>query len=168
MAAQTRIDVDGTEAVSTVLLNLLNTFPGLSEGKRIRFSTVGPDEGIGFFPVSGAVFLKNKESITGHVTQECQYPFSILYCAAPKTEKQRLRIKEFLDTLGKWLELQSVTVDGESVRLDGYPPLDAGNRKITAIARINAAHLNAAYENGVEDWGFSAALTYRNEYDKPD
>ena len=53
--------------------------------------------GIGFFPTSGAAYLRDTESISGHVTQACLYPFSVIYRAAPKSEKQRMRIKEFLD-----------------------------------------------------------------------
>lgn len=111
-------DIDGSEAVSKVLLELLNTFPGLGE-KKIRFSTLSDSSGIGFFPTSGAAIQSQKEDITGHVKQECLYPFRVVYRAAPKREEQKLKIKEFLDSLGKWLEQLSVTE---------FPPLSAGNR----------------------------------------
>jgi hypothetical protein len=104
MPAKALIDVDGTDAVSKVILTLLNEFPGLNKGQQILFATVDETSGIGFYPTSGAAYLRDNESITGHVTQACLYPFSVVYRAAPKSEKQRMRIKEFLDTLGKWLE----------------------------------------------------------------
>jgi hypothetical protein len=92
MPAKTVIDVDGSDAVSSVLLALLNTFPGLSARQSVLFSTLSDTSGIGFFPTTGAAFLSDNEDVTGHVKQVCLYPFSVVYRAAPKTEAQRLRI----------------------------------------------------------------------------
>lgn len=166
MPAKTIIDVDGTDAVSKVLLTLLNSFPGLAEGQSILFSTLGETSGMGFFPISGAAFLRDDEDITGHVKQVCLYPFSVIYRAAPKTEAQRMRIKEYLDTLGKWLEQQPVTLNGAEYRLEEYPALASGNRTIKAISRSSSAYLNAAYQDGIEDWTIAARLTYENEFDR--
>lgn len=165
MALKNVIDIDGTEAVSTVLLTLLNTFPGL-DGKSVLFSTLSDTSGIGFFPTSGAALLSNTEDITGHVKQVCLYPFNIIYRAAPKTEVQKLRIKEFLDTFGKWLEQQPVIICGNTYTLDKYPDLTSENRVIKSISRTNTAHLSAVYNDGVEDWIISGTLRYENEFDK--
>ena len=159
------IDIDGPEAVSKVLLALLNEFPGIDH-KKILFSTLSETSGIGFFPTSGAALLSDKEDITGHVKQVCLYPFNIVYRAAPKSEAQRLKIKEFLDTLGRWLEQQPVTVGGDTYQLTEYPALSSGNRVIKSISRTNPGHLNAAYQDGIEDWLISATLRYENEFDK--
>lgn len=166
MATQKTFDIDGSEAVSKVLLTLLNTFPGLSTGKKVQFSTLSETSGIGFFPTSGAALLSSSEDITGHVKQVCLYPFNIVYRAAPKTEAQKLRIKEFLDTLGKWLELQPVVINDQNHKLTAYPDLSAGNRVIKSISRTNPGHLSAAYQDGIEDWVISATLRYENEFDK--
>lgn len=166
MATNKTIDIDGTEAVSKVLLALLNTFPGLSSGKKIQFSTLSETSGIGFFPTSGAALLSSNEDITGHVKQVCLYPFNIVYRAAPKTEAQKLRIKEFLDTLGKWLELQPVDINGTTYKLTCYPDLSSDNRVIKSISRTNPGHLSSAYQDGIEDWVISATLRYENEFDK--
>lgn len=166
MVAQKTFDIDGTEAVSKVLLTLLNTFPGLSTDKKVQFSTLSESSGIGFFPTSGAALLSNDEDVTGHVKQVCLYPFNIVYRAAPKTEAQKLRIKEFLDTLGKWLELQPVDINKKTHKLTAYPDLSSGNRVIKSISRTNPGHLNTAYQDGVEDWVISATLRYENEFDK--
>ena len=166
MPAKTIIDIDGTEAVSGVLLTLLNSFPGLSSRQQILFSMLYEASGIGFFPTMGAAMLSNKEDVTGHVKQVCLYPFSIVYRSAPKTDAQRIRIKEFLDTLGKWLEQQPVTVNGEIHKLDSYPVLSSGNRTIKAISRTSPAYLNSAYQDGIEDWVIACQLSYENEYDK--
>ena len=166
MPAKTVIDIDGTEAVSKVLLTLLNTFPGLSEGRSILFSTLGETSGIGFFPTAGAAFLRDTEDVTGHVTQMCLYSFSVVYRAAPKSESQRIRIKEYLDALGKWLEKQPVTLNGAEHKLEEYPALASGNRIIKSISRSSPAYLNSAYQDGIEDWIITARLTYENEFDR--
>ena len=163
---QKMVDVDGAEAVSKVLLTLLNTFPGLGESKKIEFSTLSETSGIGFYPTSGSALLSNKEDITGRVKQVCLYPFSVIYRAAPNTELQKIRIKEFLDALGKWLELQPVVINEETYKLSCYPEIAVGNRVIKSISRTNPAHLNATYNDGIEDWIISATLRYENEFTK--
>ena len=91
MPSKTVIDIDGSEAVSKILLDLLNQFPGLTTGnKSILFSTLSDASGIGFFPISGAALQNSTEDVTGHVTQVCQYPFNVVYRAAPKSEAQRI------------------------------------------------------------------------------
>ena len=166
MPSKAIIDVEGSEAVSSVLLELLNRFPGLPDGKKITFSTLTETSGIGFFPTTGAALLSNTESITGKVRQVCLYPFDIVYRSSPRSEKQRMRIKEFLDILGKWLERQPVIIQGTTERIEAYPSLESGNRIIKAITRSTPAFLNAVYETGVEDWIISGQLTYNNEYYK--
>lgn len=166
MPAKATIDIDGSEAVSKVLLELLNTFPGLSEKQRILFSTLSEGSGIGFFPTTGAALQSDKEDVTGHVTQVCLYPFSVVYRAAPKSEAQRMRIKEYLDTLGKWLEQQPVLLNGKEYRLEAYPALASGNRIIKTITRTSPAYINAAYQDGIEDWIIAARLSYENEFDR--
>lgn len=158
-------DVDGSEAVSKVLLNLLNDYPGL-KGREIKFSTLSESTGIGFFPSSGAVFISNRKDIVGHVKQECQYPFVVVYRFAPKADssEQKMEVQEFLDTLGKWLELQPVTIGDEEFKLLSYPTLESGNRKIESISRTNSAHLDRAYDDKIEDWVVSLSLKYKNEY----
>lgn len=166
MPAKATIDIDGSEAVSKVLLELLNTFPGLSEKQRILFSTLSESSGIGFFPTTGAALQSDKEDVTGHVTQVCLYPFSVVYRAAPKSEAQRMRIKEYLDTLGKWLEQQPVLLNGKEYQLEAYPALASGNRIIKTITRTSPAYINAAYQDGIEDWIIAARLSYENEFDR--
>ena len=165
MPSKTVIDIDGSEAVSKVLLDLLNQFPGLAD-KAVLFSTLSDASGIGFFPTSGAALQSNKEDVTGHVLQVCQYPFSVIYRAAPKSETQRIRIKEFLDALGKWLERQPVTLNGHAHQISAYPTLASGNRVIKSISRTSPAYLNSAYQDGIEDWMITLRLDYTNEFDK--
>ena len=157
---QVRFDVDGSEIVSKVLLELLNKCPALC-GKKVAFSTLGEDEGLGFFPSVGAAITSETETITGDVHQVCAYPFDVVLRCAPKTEAARIRCKELLDAIGRWLERQPITVNGE---MHAYPALTEGNRKIRAISRTSPSHLNAVYQNGVEDWLFSGSLRYENNF----
>lgn len=158
------IDIDGTDVMSTVLLDLLNEFPGLN-GKHIAFSTLGESNGMGFFPSPGAIIVSHRESIIGHVEQTCQYPFMIIYRSAPKTEAQRLKIKEFLDTIGKWAEMQEVNLNGSPAKLEAYPVL-SGTRIIKDIKRNTPGHLSRAGADGVEDWAINMSLQYENSYDR--
>jgi hypothetical protein len=158
------IDVEGSDIVSTALITLLNRFPGLGD-RKIAFSTLSESSGIGFFPISGAMLLSNMESITGHVRQKCAYPFNIVYRAALKTEKQKIRVKEFLDTLGRWLEQQTVEFNDETYTLLAYPDLEKG-RKIKNIVRSTPAYLERAYQDSVEDWTIRLTLSYEADYYK--
>ena len=158
-----KFDVDGSEIVSKVLLELLNKCPALC-GKKVAFSTLGEDEGLGFFPSVGAAITSETETITGDVHQVCAYPCDVVLRCAPKTEVARIRCKELLDAIGRWLERQPITVNGEMHTMDAYPALTEGNRKIRAISRTSPSHLNAVYQNGVEDWLFSGSLRYENNF----
>lgn len=166
MAQKKIVDVDGEEAVTPVLKELLNSFPGFSPEQKVTFATLGESSGIAMFPVSGAAVEQTEEDILGHVQQVCAYPFSVVYRTAPKTEVQRTKIKELLDALGRWLEQQTVSLDSNQYHLESYPDLSSGNRKIKNISRTSAAYLNAAYQDGVEDWMITARLTYDNEFDR--
>lgn len=143
-----KFDVDGSEIVSKVLLELLNKCPALC-GKKVAFSTLGEDEGLGFFPSVGAAITSETETITGDVHQVCAYPFDVVLRCAPKTEVARIRCKELLDAIGRWLERQPITVNGEMHTMDAYPALTEGNRKIRAISRTSPSHLNAVYQTAL-------------------
>lgn len=158
------IDIDGSEVVSQVVLDLLNSFPGLGT-KTIKFSHLEENSGFGFFPSSGSVLESSKESITGHVTQMCVYPFTLVYRVAPKSEAQRLRVKGLLDALGRWLERQPVVLDGKPVQLSKYPDLPNGQRVIKSIRRNSSGSLNAVYDNKVEDWTITLSVRYENQFD---
>lgn len=159
------IDIDGSDVMSRVLLDLLNGYPALG-GRTVAFATLGETSGLAFFPSSGAAIMSDKEDVTGHITQICQYPFSIVFRAAPKSEEQRLKVKEFLDTVGKWLEQQPIVIGGETLQLSDYPDLSSDGREIQTIRRTSPAYLAAAYQDGIEDWTLAANLKYENNFDR--
>ena len=63
MSAKTAIDIDGSEAVSAVLLKLLNEFPGLSPRQKVQFATLEDTGGVGVFPSAGAAIEKEEEEM---------------------------------------------------------------------------------------------------------
>lgn len=160
-----KYDVDGYAAVTDALVSLLNSFPGLEEDEKIRFSTLEEEGGIAFYPVVGAVIAQEKKSITGKVDQLCNYPFYVIYRSSIDSPKIKSSIKEFLDTLGKWLEQQTVIINGEKKRLKKYPVLTE-ERKIEEIIRLTPAHLDNVSDGNVQDWAISISLKYRNIFYK--
>lgn len=160
-----RYDFDGHEIVTAALRELVNRYPGVPPDEEIAFSTLGEDSGKAMFPISGAIIETEKESITGHVTQVCLYPFYVIYRAAGLSEDRKAAVKEWLDNLGRWLEKQPVKVDGSEYVLEGYPEL-TGNRKFLSVARQSPGYLDNVNDNQSEDWAISISARYQNEFDR--
>ena len=161
---QVKYDVDGYDAVTSALRELLNQYPALDD-EEITFSVLGETSGIGMFPVSGAVVETEKRSVTGKVTEVCLYPFYIIYRASGLNENRKARVKEWLDTLGKWLEQKKVLIDGEEYTLSELPPLTEG-RKFLSIERQTPAYLDNTNEDKTEDWAIYISARYQYEYQK--
>ena len=154
------IDVQTTTLLSKVLIELLNSFPSLPTD--ITFNVLG-ESGIAMFGLSGIAVLDEQENINGETTQQCLYPFNLVYRISPRTEEQKLRVKEFLDLVGEWLEQQTISIGGTEYHLEEYPQLSTGKR-IESIERQSSAHMNGAYQDGVEDWVISLQLQYENKF----
>ena len=80
-------------------------------------------------------------------------------------ESRRQKVEEWLNALGRWLEKQTITVNGIDYKLMEYPSL-SNNREIKEIARQTSAYIYATSEDKTEEWAINLQLTYRNEYDK--
>lgn len=160
-----KYDIDGYEKVTTALTELLNQYPALDSGEEITFSVLEETSGIGMFPVSGAVVETEKTTITGKVTKVCLYPFYVVYRASGLNESRKARVKEWLDTLGKWLEQQKVVIDREEYVLSELPPLTDG-RKFLSIERQSPAYLDNTNEDKTEDWAIYISARYQYEYQK--
>lgn len=159
------IDTSGTDEMSSLIMNLLNSFPGLNKNQQITFATLGKTGGIAFYPSNGGAITDEKRSITGHVKQTCSYPFVIIYSAMPKTETARIQIKEFLDALGKWLQKQPVTINDKVVKLDKYPVCVTKGRVIHSITLTQSAFISGISQNGLENWEIICRVDYKNEFD---
>ena len=162
---QVKYDVDGYDAVTLALRELLNKYPALSVNDEISFSTLGEDSGKAMFPISGAVVETEKTTITGKVTKVCLYPFHTIYRASGLTENRKAKVKEWLDTLGKWLEQQTIIIDGTEYKLEEYPHLTCG-RKFLSIARQSPSYLDTVNENQSENWAIYITARYQYEYQK--
>lgn len=162
---QVRFDVDGYDLVTAALMDLVNTFPALEDGEEILFATDPADEGVGIFPTTGSFIYDERESITGHVTQMCQYPFTVVYRKSGLNSKRRMTAKEWLDTFGRWIERQTVTIDGTTYQLQEWPELTE-NREIREVTRQAPAYLVSVNEDKSENWIMDVVIRYRNEFDR--
>lgn len=160
---EVKYDVDGYEDVTNLIISLLNSFPLLKEGKEITFSALEEDTGISMFPVSGAIVEEEKEDILGNVTQKVQYPFYVIYRASGLSETRKASVKEWLDNLGRWLELQELKIEDMRYKLSGYPDL-AGTRKILSIERQTPSYLDTINENKSENWAILISARYINKF----
>lgn len=160
-----KYDIDGYEAVTAALRELLNQFPGLKDGEEIAFSELQEESGIAMFPISGAIVETEKVTITGKVTEVCLYPFVIVYRASGLSENRKARVKEWLDTLGKWLEQKEIVIDNERYKLNDLPPLTDG-RKFLSINRQSPSYMDNESEDKAEDWVVSISARYQYEYHK--
>ena len=156
------MDATGYEVLTNAVLSLLNEFPGLN-GREILFEELEKDSGIAFSADSGSLVITERRSITDHVTQQCQYPFFVIYRTASTKEYQKLNVQGFMDSLGKWLCREPADIDGETYRLTSFPKLSDG-RKITRITRSNSYGLDPR-EDGVQDWVMPVTIEYTNEFD---
>lgn len=157
-------DFTGCEVMADVVRVLLNQFPGLDDGESIGFENLKKDSGIVFSADNGALIYAEKEDVCGGVVQQCRYPFFVVYRTAASDEKQKLRIQQFLDALGKWMCKEPVTYGGTSFKLKGYPVLASG-RTIKRIIRGNSYGLEPD-DSGVQDWLLPVTIEYENEFER--
>ncbi len=158
------LDDTGYNMITEAMRVLLNQFPGLEDGDMILFEQLQKDSGIIFSADNGALIMSERVSVTDHVYQTCQYPFYIVYRTASSTERQKIRVQEFLNNIGKWLSKEVVNINGTEYRLSDYPELTDG-RVIKKITRDNSYGLTPQ-DNGVQDWLIPCVVQYIHEYDK--
>ena len=157
--------MNGYDQVTEALRVLVNSYPGLAPGETFSFSELDVANGKAIFPTTGGVVQSEIESITGHVTQMCLYPFTIVFRSSGLSQSRKVSAKEWLDTMGRWLERQTVLINNTEYQLESYPEL-TGDREIRAISRQTPAYLNDTGEDKSESWVISMVIRYRNEYDK--
>ena len=160
-----RFDVDGYDLITAAIMALVDTYPGLEEGESFGFATEPADEGFAIYPTTGSFIYDERESITGHVTQMCQYPFTVVYRKSGLNSKRRATAKEWLDQFGRWIERQPVTIDGTTYILEAWPDLTK-NRVIKDVSRQAPAYLTTVNEDKSENWIMDVVVRYRNEFDR--
>ena len=165
MADEIVYDVDGYDEVSKALLALVNNYPALEANERIEFATLGEKNGKAMFPISGAMVQTEIEDVTGHITQDCLYPFYVIYQKQGLSQNAKVNAKEWLDNLGRWLERQPVIINGQPYQLSNYPEL-SGQRKFEEVERQSPSYLDSVDDNKAEKWAVYISARYRNEFDK--
>ena len=160
-----RFDVNGYEMVTAALMDLVNTFPGLEDGEEFGFATDPAEEGVAIFPTTGSFIYDERESITGHVTQLCQYPFTVVYRKSGLNSHRRMTAKEWLDAFARWIERQPVAIGGTVYQLEDWPEL-TDNREIREVVRQAPAYLVTVNDDKSENWIMDVVVRYRNEFDR--
>ena len=159
-----RYDTDGFKDVTRALLSLVQEYPAL-DGDEITFAEVDANSGISFIPSAGAAIIREVADVTGHVSQDCVYPFNVLYKASGLSESRKINTKEFLDDLGRWLGRQPIEIDEEFYQLTEYPTLPQ-NRELKNIQVTTPSFLSEVTESNVETWLITMQATYKNEFDR--
>lgn len=156
-------DIDGYDIITNALLDLINQYPAINE--KFSFSSLVGDSGVTMYPTSGAVIQRSFTDVTGYTEQKCVYPFALVYRASGISSKNKIKIKEWLDNLGRWLEKQPVVINGEDQQLTEYPPLTHG-RSIESITRTSPAYQTEESESKTEDWAINVEAVYTNRFKK--
>lgn len=157
-------DADGKDILADAIKTLLNQYPGLHDGEKIKYEELGTDSGIAFYADAGALIYSEKEDVCGTMHQVCQYPLIVVYRTASDKERQKLSVQRFLDNLGKWICREPVAVDGIETRLSAFPELSRG-RVIKRITRDNS-YGTEPQANGVQDWLLPITVKYEYEWEK--
>ena len=156
-------DTAGFRSLNKAVLSLLSSYPGLGETEVVFETLEDGTAGIAIGTNSGALIISQRESITGHIRQECQFPFFVIYRTSAKREAAKLRVADFLDTFGLWLMKQPVILNGETQHLTEYPEL-ADGRRIKSITIFNSYGIDPM-DDGYQDWYLPVTVNYTNEYD---
>lgn len=157
-------DADGKDILADAIKTLLNQYPGLHDGEKIKYEELGTDSGIAFYADAGALIYSEKEDVCGTMHQVCQYPLIVVYRTASDKERQKLSVQRFLDNLGKWICREPVAVDGIETRLSAFPELSRG-RVIKRITRDNS-YGTEPQANGVQDWLLPITVKYEYDWEK--
>ena len=75
-------DASGETILTEAVRTLLNQYPGLEEGQKIRFEELQKEDGIAFSANNGALIMSEKEDVCGIMHQTCQFPFFVIYRTA--------------------------------------------------------------------------------------
>ena len=154
-------DASGFDILTRAVRTLLNQYPGLEDGEVIKFEELGKESGIAFSADNGALVYAESEDVCGGIHQKCQYPFYVVYRTAATKERLKLNVQDFLDTLGKWICREPVSINGTQTRLAAFPALSDG-RVIKRITRDNSYGLEPN-EEAVQDWVLPVTVQYTND-----
>lgn len=151
--------------LTDVIQSLVNEYPSLQDDESFKFAMAPAENSLAVFPSVGATIQSERESITGHVTQMCIYPFNVVYKASGLREKNKIAVKEWLDDLGRWLGKQPITIGDRTYAIKDWPYIGE-SREIRNIQIQSPAAIASQNDDMTEDWILSMQLIYRNEFDR--
>ena len=147
------LSISDSESVYDAVYQMLEEFPGYPEGftagmDTIKWNDMPPEEGIGLFPMQGAVYLR--QYVNGSYV--AQFPFQIQYRSSPTTNVNNIDCTKTLESLGKWLESSvSATFSDANIELQQIkrtsPILSIDRDDTTATYGVNM-QLNYSYKKG--------------------
>ena len=151
---EVRYDLNSYEVLTEAIMKLVNRFPQLEEGETFAFATLGETDGLAVYPGTEGIIEAEKKSVTGRARQVCRYPFYVLSRAGGLSENRKIDAKEWLDSLGRWLE-----------QVKEYPAL-TGGRRFLSFSIQTPAYLYDASEDHVETWAVAITARYENIFYK--
>lgn len=160
MSEQLRSDVENTESLTEVIKGLLNSYPKLSG--EFTFATLNDGNSKTFYSDSGAIILRERESITGYVVQQCVYPFVVMVRSGGTKEKRKIYIKDFLDNIGRYLEGQPIVIEDTTYTMP-KPVLDEP-MEFKKIERTTPSYMLEPNNDNTEDWVIGIQLHYNNNF----
>lgn len=160
MSEQLRADVENTDTLTDVIKGLLNSYPNLRG--TFTFATLEDSNSKTFYSDSGAIILRETESITGYVVQECVYPFIVMCRSGNTREKRKILIKDFLDNVGRYLEGQPIVIDGTTYTMT--KPILSEPMKFEKIERTTNSYMLEPNNDNLEDWVINIQLHYKNKF----
>ena len=147
------LSISDAESVYDAVLEMVKQFGGYppdfsANADTVRWNDIPAEQGIGLFPMQGAVY--QKQYVSGSYV--ALFPFQIQYKSAPTTPKDNIDMTEMLESLGKWLESNvSATFSDENLELNKIartsPILLAAKDDTTATYAVNM-QLNYSYKKG--------------------
>lgn len=156
---------DGQDNVTQYLLRLINQFPLLEDDDEVAFQNIDGTVALSLVPISNVAIISEKQDVIGHVKQVCQYSFQIFKTAKGLSERNKIRYKEWLDTLGMWLQGQPLEIDGIIYTLFAYPDMIEG-KTMKSIKPANPSVLFATSDGKNEAWVITIDALYTNEFDR--
>ena len=160
MADTIRSDIEHNESLTEVIKGLLNSYPNLKGS--FTFATLNDDNSKTFYSDSGAIILRETESITGYVVQQCVYPFIVMVRSGGTREKRKIYLKDLLDNIGRYLEGQPINIDGTTYVIN--KPILEPPMEFKKLERTTPSYMLEPNTDNTEDWVINIQLHYTNKF----
>lgn len=146
-------------SILKVIYELIENYP-LLNGMKVNFDEVDIDiSNIGILSSSGSKVL-SRDILGGF---KGLLPFTLAWGGIPTTSKRKINVVEILNSIGNWLNKQTIKDSkGNEYKLEEYPAL-SGNRKIETIEQTTVPHISGVADNGNVKYECMIHVTYVKE-----